>query len=109
MGQTGSLGECLLEPVRGSTARTAFMATLTTGTIRTMVIGDRYRHAAPSNSTTSKATKPGMDKATQATLATVQVRSTLSPDTMAAVAVIRVVETVAAAIRAADITKAIRS
>jgi hypothetical protein len=80
-------------------ARMVFMATSTTGMILAMGTMVRYRHVVPSSSTISMAMKLAMDKATQATLAIVQVRNMLCPDIMAvetAVVVIRVVETRAA-------------
>lgn len=109
MGQTGSLAAYLLEPARGSTVRTDFMVTSTTGMILTMVTGVRYLHAALSRLTTSMATKLGMGKDMSATLATAQVRNMLSlgirVETTAAV--IRAVETAAAVIRVAETRAAV--
>jgi hypothetical protein len=112
MGQTGSPVVCSLERVRGFTVHTASMATSTTATILTMATEVPYRRAVPSSSTTSRAMKRGMDKATRVTLAIIRVQNMLSPDiraeaTAAAIpavetaAGIRVAETAAAVIRVA--------
>jgi hypothetical protein len=100
MGLTGLSGVCFSGLVRGSMGRTAFMATLTIAMILATDTMDRYRLAVASSSTTSKATKPEMDRVTRAPPVTMQVRNTHSPDIMAAeiMAAIPVVE-MAAGIR----------
>ena len=86
--------------VRGSMGRTVFMATLTIAMILATDTMDRFRLAVASSSTTSRGTKLEMDRVTQATPVTMQVRNTHSPDIMAAeiMAAIPVVE-MAAGIR----------
>jgi hypothetical protein len=89
------------------------MAMSTTGMIPAMDTMVLYLHVVPSSLTISMATKPGMAKATLATLDIVQVRNTLFRDITAdqatavatAAAVIRVAVIPAAEARAAVTTK----
>jgi hypothetical protein len=86
MGRIGSLAGYSLELAPGSTVITAFMATLTTAMILITDTLDRSRSAGRSSSTTSRQTRRGTGKATQATRPIMGVANMPSPDTMAAAA-----------------------
>ena len=76
-----------MEPVRGSTARTDFTATLTIATIHARATMARCRNGARSALTTSRVMRRATAAATLATLTTMPVASTRCPDTVEAAVV----------------------